>query len=312
MTEQDKNKVYTGITDWMAADDSHSLNELKRLSGVSPIMLMAMKDSQDEYKPNTTEDRTLPIKDLYFHKVATAIGISLERLVHFESENFKKVVERLMYAQARKRRVLLDSRDSGAGKTYTLEHYARHNKDVLYIKATSLMTGNDLINELITALKIKVERASKATKLKLITEKFVRPGFLIILDEFESVKPDMYRVLKDIEDATKGKCGMVLVGKGIIDEIRDQVDRGKKLMAQIWRRFRGNKLILRGFQSKDVQAACREHGIEDQAVIGLLSRVLEDFAMLNEAIYDMHEHLISQGEQVSVENVKDLFELDSY
>lgn len=252
--------------------------------------------------------RTTEISDETFYKLAQVLGLQFEFEPHFQNLNYQKIYRACNWAQATKRRVLIDSQESGAGKTYALESYTRQNDLTLYIKATSLMKGRDLIQLLLDKLHIRVEgRRSNVEKLSMITSKLITPGYLIILDEMESVSPDMFRVLKDIEDATYRKCAIVLCGKGLSHEMQASAKRGKKLMPQLWRRFRSNRIMLGYFTRADVTRACEEHEITETSAIRALQEMVGDYAMLNEYIRDIHQHIIAKGFDANGTTVKQLF-----
>lgn len=249
-----------------------------------------------------------PISDENFYKLANAAEFLLEYVPHFKNDNYARIMNACSLAQNNHRRVLVDSRESGLSKTYTLEKYAREYEDVLYVKCTSLMKGKDLIQLLLDKLRISfATRASNTEKLEAITSKMLTPGFLIILDEFENVAPDMFRVLKDIEDATYNKCGLVLCGMGITQELENASKRQKKLGPQLWRRFRGNRIKLGGFKKQYVIDGCADCDITDGQVVQYLCDRVLDFAMLAEYVKDIHTYLVNKGEAVNIDNVKYLF-----
>lgn len=276
------------------------------------MIVMAIREGLDTYRANKASGKDIAIKPEHYYKLAEAVGLSFERQIHFQNKNYTAVHQLCKYAQSKHRRAIIDSKDSGAGKTYALESYASQHRNVLYIKATSLMKGKDLVEKIIHALGIRPESKSLMVRLDAIARKVIQPGYLIIIDEMESVSPDMWRVIKDIEDATYGKCGLIISGMGILRELEIAAAKGKKLMPQILRRLRSNKLMLRAISRKDIEDACTEHLITDRKVVNILAKHIHDWAMLNEYIKDIHDILISKGEEVSEQAVKELFSLEEY
>lgn len=311
MTESQKNQVTAAVTAWISdTDQERSQNKLCQKSGVAPVILAAIRRGEAFYKPNQTADKTIDIADVHYIKLAEALGLSFERTIHFQNSNYAAVFERCQYLQAKQRRGILDSTDSGAGKTYALEAYAAQHSNVLYIKATSLMKGRDLIEKILTAINARPESKSMMAKLDAIARKVIQPGYLIIIDEMESVSPDMWRVIKDIEDATYRKIGFMISGKDLSKEIKTAAIRGKKLMPQIWRRFKNNILLLKGLNLNSVTAACREHGITDLPVIRVIARQVEDWAQLNEWIKDIHDNILDRGLPLNPDTLCELFEIE--
>lgn len=311
MTTAQKNQVTQAANAWISdTDQERSQNKLCQKSGVSPVILAAIRRGESFYKPNQKEDKTIDIADTHYYKLAEVLGLNFEKHIHFQNDNYRIVFELCRYLQAKQRRGILDSMDSGAGKTYALEAYASQHSNVLYIKATSLMKGKDLIDKILSAIHARPESKSMMAKLDAIARKVIQPGYLIIIDEMESVSPDMWRVIKDIEDATYRKIGFLISGKGLSGEIKTAAIRGKKLMPQLWRRFKNNVKILKAININTITKACEEHGINDPAVIRLLSRHVEDWAQLNEWTKDLHDIVLSKGLDLSAGTVSKLFELE--
>lgn len=311
MTNEQKNQVTEAVNSWISETDSdRSQNQLSKRSEVAPVIIQAIRKGDLAYKNNKTSDRDIAIADAHYYRLAEVVGLNFQRVIHFNNRNYETVFQLCRYLQSKQRRGILDSRDSGAGKTYALESFADSNSNVLYIKATSLMKGKDLIDKILSAIHARPESKSLMAKLDAIARKVIQPGYLIIIDEMESVSPDMWRVIKDIEDATYRKIGFLISGKGLSDEIKTAAIKGKKLMPQIWRRFKNNVKVLSAINVHNITAACNEHGIADKAVHKLLIRHTEDWAQLNEWIKDIHDLLISKGIEVSEQTVSELFELD--
>ncbi|AEL24324.1 ATP-binding protein [Cyclobacterium marinum] len=313
MNNEHKKQVSQAINAWIEeGNNERSQNQLCKISKVSPAIVQAIRAGESTYKASKSSEKSIQIVDSHFYKLAEAVGLKFEKEIHFNNQNFTQVHNLCRYAQGKHRRGIIDSVDSGAGKTYALEAYAKTNRNAIYIKATSMMKGRDLITKIMEVLKITPRGRRAVTHLDQITERFIQPGNVIIIDELEHSSPDMWRVIKDIEDATYNKIGLILAGKGLITELHTAAVRNKKLMPQVWRRFKNNKIKLKALSRNNVIAACEEHGITDKPVQRLLSKHVEDWSQLNEYIKDIHDMLISRALEVTEDTVKQLFELDEY
>lgn len=313
MQIEQKTKVTEAINAWIVeGDNDRSQNQLCKISDVSPVIVKAIREGDLVYFGSKSSDRPIIIADSHYYKIAEAVGLKFEKEIHFNNTNYNKVHEICRYAQNKHRRGIIDSKDSGAGKTYSLEAFARMNKKAIYIKATSMMKGRDLILKILHQLNITPDSKRAVRHLEQITERFIQPGALIIIDELEGASPDMWRVIKDIEDATYRKIGLIIAGKGLIHEIETAAKKGKKLMPQVWRRFKNNRIILSALSLTNITASCMEHGITDKGAQKVLAKHIEDWSQLNEYIKDIHDMLISKGQEVNEVSVKQLFELDEY
>lgn len=313
MNAENKNKVMEAVSSWIEeGNPERSQNQLCKLSGVAPVIIQAIRTGKDVYRASKSSDRDIEIAEKHFYKLAESVGLKFEREVHFNNKNYEQVHRLCAYAMQKQRRGIIDSEDSGAGKTYSLEAFARMHKKAIYIKATSMMKGRDLIYKIMNQLQILPDGKRAVRHLEQITERFISPGSLIIIDELEGASPDMWRVIKDIEDATYRKIGLIISGKGLISEIETAAKRGKKLMPQIWRRFKNNRIVLKALNRQHITAACVEHGIEDKAVQKVLAGHIEDWSQLNEYIKDIHDILVTKGIEVTSDSVKQLFELEEY
>lgn len=313
MNSENKNKVMEAVASWIEeGNQERSQNQLTKISGVAPVIIQAIRQGQDYYRASKSSEKDIQIAEKHYYKLAEAVGLKFEREIHFENRNYKQVHGICAYAMQKQRRGIIDSEDSGAGKTYSLEAFARMNKKAVYIKATSMMKGRDLIMKIMNQLQITPEGKRPVRHLEQITERFITPGALIIIDELEGASPDMWRVIKDIEDATYKKIGLIICGKGLINELETAAKRAKKLMPQIWRRFKNNRITLKALSRQNIMAACEEHGITDPGVKKVLASNVEDWSQLNEYIKDIHDILITKGIDITSDSVKQLFEIDEY
>lgn len=309
MTETEKLEIQKAVVQWIDDENpQRSASQLAKLSDVNIRYIVAIKRG-DDY--TTQNDKQYNIKDEYYLKLGEVVLPQPLDSIHFDNRNFQRIQQACDFARETRRRILIDSYDSGLGKTYSLEYYSRKHVNVLYIKVTSLMKGRDLIEILIDKLNIRYEkRVSNVVKLRDITDKLIRPGYLIILDEMESCSPDMYRVLKDLEDATYRRCGLIISGLGITQELEIGAKRNKKLMRQLWRRFRANRIMLRNVTRADVENACHQYDITDRGAIKVLQDMITDYAMLNEYIRDIRKLIIEAKHELNATNVKSLFLTD--
>lgn len=309
LTTEEKAIIREHIQQWLIDErNGRSANQLAALSGVNIRYIVALRRGDDYIEQDGKQH---PIADMYYVKIREIVTGHQDGL-HFDSSNFQQIQSACKFAQSTARRVLIDSHDSGAGKTYGLEYYARTTANTLYVKVTSLMKGKDLIDLLADKLSIRyVRRVSNSQRLHDICDKLAKPGYLIILDEMESCSPDLYRVLKDIEDATFRRAGLVISGLGLTQELDIAARKRKKLMPQLWRRFRSNRVMLKGLSRTDVERVCADQGVTDKGAVKVLQSMIFDWAMLSEYMRDIKTLLVAKELPVNESNVQSLFTTES-
>lgn len=252
-----KQEIAEALKGWHDPNDTErSFKVLSAKTNVNTSYMSLMSRGLHE-TPNKSRGAGTPIPDAAYYSLAEALGVSTQTDVHLPTKSYVKGYNACSYAQRTARRVLMDG-DSGSGKTYLLERYAKENDKVLYVKCTSRMKGRDLIQRIIDLLGIRTDKKSDSGKISEIARKVLGvKGYLIIIDEAESVSKDIYRVIKDLEDATYRKCGMVLCGMGLKGELEAGAKRRAKLMPQLLRRFRGNVCLLESLENGNKRAKVR-------------------------------------------------------
>lgn len=305
-----KQRVTEALNLWLVDPNNpgRSLNGLA--TDINENLMYVSKIKNGEYEIPQKDKKPTVIKDHFFTKIAAAIGLELRTAFHFDTVNFNGAIRAIRYAQRFKRRVLLTSEDSGLSKTYTLEWAAKNLPNMLYCKITSNMRGKDLIDLLIRQLGIKTDAKRAAVKMDLIAEKILTADFCMLLDEVEAMAPDMWRVIKDLSDRLDKKCGLLLCGMGLDEELKRGASRGRKLMPQLWRRFRGTVVKMKNFSKKDVECACQLVGVTDAKSRAYINENVHDMGMLREWMEDIYDLLISQGKPVTGEALKELFDLN--
>ncbi|MEO1255954.1 MAG: AAA family ATPase, partial [Bacteroidota bacterium] len=291
METKTKERISTAVAMWLAKDHpDHSQNKLADVSGVNARYIQSIREGKTFIlqKQEGKEDKQLPINDEHYYKLAKAIGINLQFTVHFDRDpNFNRIQYLCEFVQKTRRTGLIDSMDSGDGKTYGTEYYEKNHSNVIYIKVTHKMKGNDLIDHLIKILKIKIkeQRVSPAIKIQKIAEYCVgRPGLLIILDELEDCDRDIWRIIKDLTDALKSHCGIILCGLGLIEKFYDGAVKRIGLFPQLDRRYRANRVKLVQLTKPLIYDICCDNGISDRGAIRVLQKACEDRGMLAEYI----------------------------
>lgn len=280
MNEQQKNQVQEAVNNWLDENNpERSQKKLADKSGVNVAYISQIK--KGEFKVKDT-----PISPKYFTKVAEAVGLMMSQEHHWETKNFTIIQQVCSRAQQDGRVVLLDSEESGLGKTYGLEHYYHQHDKVVYVKCDSTFSARDLLNELLQVLRVRKNLQGNKSKLEHISERIAGKGWLLIIDEAELVKPALYRVIKDLIDMNRRKVGIVISGMGLTDKFERLAKRQKEGFRQINRRVRSNRVMLCGPSKAEVRKIVEAEGVLTKSAQDWFCRTVEDFQMLDEYLTD--------------------------
>ena len=268
MEQKLKEQISLAVNEWIDSNNSErSGQKLSDKAGINISYVSNIKNGN--YFVGAT-----PIQDKYFIKLADILGISIgDTEIHWETENFKTVQNLCKSAQNKRKIVLLDSEDSGLGKTYGLEYYATYNDKVIYVKCTSSMGAKDLLNEILYKLGVKEVPKSPKAKLDMIREKVLgSPGYLIIIDEAEDIKSGLYKIIKEIIDFTYLRCAMIISGMGLIEKIGRLANKQRVGFPQLKRRLFSNRAMLRRIGKQEIADICEKHGIANRSAIQWFQR----------------------------------------
>jgi DNA transposition AAA+ family ATPase len=285
-----KQKVSDRLNTWLQeSPENRSLNGLAEEHSIPKLYVSKIKNGIFEVYNNTTQKSTV-IADEYFYRIAEAIGMMARSGsgLHWETFNFQQVQLISKRAQRKKMRVLLEG-DTGSGKTYGLEHYQIHVDKVIYIKATRSMTERNLLQAILKKLSIRDDIRGARNMINAIRHTLTgTPGYLLIIDEAEYLKNNLFHVIKEIADFTEGKCGFILSGLGISSIIKRHSERKRMGFPQLRRRFFPNRVVLPDrIERSEKEKICMDSGITDKTAINVISQICNDFDMLSQVVSEV-------------------------
>lgn len=281
MDQERKIQITSALNAWLERSEDNTQAKLAKLLNLNPAYISQIK--RGLYKIGESD-----ISAEIMARVAREIGHKMEEItLHWETENLQRIMQVCKTAQSMKRRMLLEG-ESGLGKTYGLEYYAQQNDKVVYVKATSSMTPNDLLGEILLKLGVRQMPHGTRNRLVKIREMAAKPGYLIILDEMEDVSTRIYKACKEIADFCQNTCGIVVSGIGLSDYFMKKGKQARRTpFVQLRRRFRGNTVVLRGVQKKEVERIVKQAGFAEKSAIAWWRNQIEDFDMLSQYLTDI-------------------------
>ena len=194
---------------------------------------------------------------------------------HFNTENFVLTLQMAEIFGETCSQGILDSKISGAGKTYALEIAAKLFPKTTYYKASGEVTPASFLLGILQALGVKDFKGSNAKKIDEISSR-IPYGGLLIIDELETVKAKnaVYRILKDLVDRAKGNFGLIACGHGLYDFFAKKAEKGYENYPQIFRRLENKSTILHAIRIEDIERICEQFGgVKDVTKKWLLDNV---------------------------------------
>ncbi len=288
LTNKNKTEIANAMTKWLAVESpERSGNKLSEKASISTAYISHLKNGKLE----------IP-SDEVFRKIADAIGFSIvnddnAELVelHWLTENFNKIQTVGGSARLKRKIVTMDSDESGLGKTHGLEYLSNNEPQTIYIKCTNTMGVKELLSLIMAALHIK-EEGIKGNYNKLLairTKVTSAPGWLLIIDETEKVitRSSMLKVIWDIVDFCYGRCGLIVSGLNIIEEIERRAKKGRAGYKQTKRRLFTNIVKIHAISKKDMVYILKESGITNTDSVNWFIKNVSDYQMLSEYLKDL-------------------------
>ncbi len=194
-------------------------------------------------------------------------GFSKERLrqivgsYHFNTENFVLTLDMAEVFMKTNSQGILDSKISGAGKTYALEVCSKLWNKAYYYKASGKVTPAEFLLGILKSMGVKEFRGNNSKKIDEIVRLMPYNGLLMI-DELETVqrKNTVYPILKDLIDRAKGNFGMIAAGHGLLNFFKKKADKNRDNYPQIYRRLADKSVILHEVRKEDIKRIVQQFG----------------------------------------------------
>ena len=289
----------------------NGVNPLSRVSGVSAGYLSRMLAGQLSY------DNGAVISTVQWDKLAKAVGYEVDKNVwpKRNTAQFIATIARLEEAKEMNIKGMVIG-ETGSGKTYTLDKFARVNpKNTIRITLSVLHNVRGLLDDLCDALAVE-RRTSKTACLKAITAKVrnidtSEHGLLIVFDEAENATVPVLRTIKAVYDHIHAYCSMMLLGTPqLISNLDKMTKRDCIGIPQFVSRFRANTFFLEDIVRKDPETGedttfeeFFAGVVKDEGLKALLRGLCSDYRMLRDYLVPA----IERAEAAGVELTEDFF-----
>lgn len=304
-----KQAVTIALNEKCDASSSHwSQAAVAKRARVNPAYVSAIKSNKDTH--NGT-----PIPFKYYESIANVLGIDTSDVpLHWETQNFRRIQKMCKYAQGGSKFVLLDG-TSQIGKTYSLEHFAKVNEKVVYVKATSSMSQIIILKRILLNWYIDRDIPYQYNKMiDLFKDKIQEKGWLIIIDELEDLQSEKrgYRAVTELcKFCEGGQAGVVICGAGLITKLQKKAAKMQAPYLQMYNRFSAVKVELPKVDMTEIKAILKEQNLNESSAIAWFDKQQPNMKALKEYIKDLKRLETKKGvslAEVTASILKKMFE----
>lgn len=101
---------------------------------------------------------------------------------------------------------------SGLGKTTALEYLKKEGSGIVLIDPDENATPRAILKQVADGIKLGYYDILPEEFIANIVKKLKKSEYLIVVDEAENLKADVFRTLRKIHDRCNGTCGMLFIG----------------------------------------------------------------------------------------------------
>lgn len=101
---------------------------------------------------------------------------------------------------------------SGLGKTTALEYLKKEGSGIILVDPDENATPRAILKQVADGIKLEVYDMLPEDFISNIIKRLKNSGYLIVVDEAENLKPDVFRTLRKIHDRCEGTCGLLFIG----------------------------------------------------------------------------------------------------
>lgn len=315
LTMEQKRQVVKGMQAYILSQDTagggktYSQNKFARDTRVNVGYLDAMVKGCEsgDFVFNKVQ-----IKDVYFERIATFIGLELKQGYwrKFETEQYLDIESAFVEAKTGAT-VKTIIGETGTGKTFTAEDMKiKYPVGTFVMRCANDYNLRDFVYYIAETLGVKDAENLSQTRVRKIIEKRIkmlndggqRP--ILVFDEAENLKLPAWGRLKAIYDNVKGECAFMVMGTpNWYRKMKRQRDNGLDIVPQVFRRFMsGSKTVfLSSVSETAVKEICMEIGIGDRYVVNRVCEESDNYGDLSDTLVSLQRSADVQGCKITRE-----------
>lgn len=251
------------------------------------------------------------IKDKYYLSICKAIDYTIDIKIwrHFNTDNFKMMINKLKWARANAERLVLDG-DTGAGKSYTCKKYKQvYPVNTFLIKCDPNDNCKEFSKSIAEEVGVETYGTTSAIIKRVCKKLLTLENACIIIDEAEHVEKKLgyINIFKSMADKLEDEVPFVIVGMDIIKILKKGYEKRKQNFRQTARRFSKRERCDEDIR-EDIYKICEELGIKNKPVQNFLANRIKNFGELKAIIVDAIEEATKTNKPVSLQLVKTLYD----
>ena len=251
------------------------------------------------------------IKDKYYTAICDAIGHSLivETWRHFNTDNFKIIINKLRWARENKERLVLDG-DTGAGKSYACAKYKqKYPANTFLVTCLSIENSKEFCINIAETIGVETHGTSGKIIKRVVKRLLSLDDAFLIIDEAEHIekKSGYINIIKSLADLLDGKVPVVLAGMDITKILTKGFDKRKQNFRQTARRFSKREKCVESI-SDDVYRICTELGVKNKHSQNWLANRIHNFGELKTILVAAIEEANQINEPVTTKLLQSVYE----
>ncbi len=267
MTNQEKQQITTKLAEYCGLYESQN-KAANSLKNVSSATISHMLKGSKQLANNEEPEAWRLIKVEMWRNVAAQIGHTNDDWVIAETRDFKLLTKLLVYSKESSK-VSFIIGDTGSGKTETLKHFTKENKEVYTLKCNDFWNRKTFLFELLTAIGVDASGYTMYEMMVKIVKRVKEKELpIIILDEADKLNDQLLYFFITLYNNLEDHCSIIMIATEFLKKrIEKGIRLGKKGYPEIYSRG-GKKFIqLKGVGSTDVRAICMANGITEAKAV---------------------------------------------
>lgn len=178
-----------------------------------------------------------------------------------EVRNTRNILEKVYVAQTTGD-ILLIYGDAGCGKTTALQHYAKHNKNVIYVEADVTNSSYRSILCLIADELGEACRGATAVIMRRIIQKLKGRSIVLVIDEAQHLAPKAFDAIRALND----KAGIAIVYAGNPSIKKRMYGTRQDDFDQVYSRIGYHCPLFNRYSEEDIKAIFQKYGLDAECI----------------------------------------------